>query len=333
MTQGILSNESRAERHMLAKALSDTPEGVEGVIARRFPWDELYTKAAAPAISADGVNAASSTSAEFTRHLTRNSVVAAILDRTMKVSFQSVFNSPFAAQAEFVPEGHAIPAFSDALTPYLLDSKKVGAVAVMTAEALQQENAERALAMAMSETCGNALDEYFLDAAAHKSDAPTPITVGATTMAATNDPAASLRALMRNLSSWSSPVLIMNPELGVQLNLSTAGGASPFVDVGALGGTLAGVQVLTSQSAPFDSSGGDIILIDCSRLAVALGGVNITRTTEATLILQDTIDSNGTGADLVSLFQAEAVAIKALMFANWAKLDDDAVRVLSGCDW
>jgi len=332
MNKNILSDDSRRARALLAKTLASNPDEIDKIIQTRFGWDAMHTKAAVGAFTSDDLNNSTSTSAEFLRHLARQSIVGRLLSQMMEVDFYAPVNDPFSAVAGWVPARHAIPCSKSVLTNYSLESRKAAALAVFSKEALAQENAERAMIAAMSEAIDQKIDTQFLDPNATDAEGPAPITANAESMAATSDPANDFKSLLQNFRNIRSSYLLMHPETAVRLSLTSVSGALPFVDVGALGGTVCGLPVLTSQSCPLDSSGATITLIDPSRIIVAMGGVEVTRSEDGTLALLDTIDSNGT-PETVGLFQTDSVAVRAVATVNWKLLDSGAVRVLTGCDW
>ena len=73
-----------------------------------------------------------------------------------------------------------------------------------------------------------------------------------------------------------------------------------------------------------------VVLLDASRVAVALGSIDVSRSSESSIWMVDELDSN---PELVGLFQAEASALKIVVTANWLLMDAGACRVLTGCDW
>ncbi|HAN27681.1 MAG TPA: phage major capsid protein [Haliea salexigens] len=329
---GVLSDAARASRALVTTLLVQNHHEREADMERRWHWDAQRTKAAIGSFSSGDYNSSTSTSAEFMAHLVKQSVVAKIAPSTMRVEFNQPVNSPFSASAAWVPELHSIPVYSESLVNHSLPSRKVGAITVLTLEALEQANAEFALMAALSTACTEGMDTQFLNPDAVSSEAPPPITADAETIIAGSDPAASFRELLQNFRNLATSYLIMHPETAAHLSLITVNGAHVFPDIGVLGGTICGLPVICSQSAPLDSTGSTITLLDASRVLLAMGGVSISRTESASIELQDEIDSDGMG-QAVSLFQSNAVAAKSLLFANWKLLDPDACRILVGANW
>ena len=72
--------------------------------------------------------------------------------------------------------------------------------------------------------------------------------------------------------------------------------------------------------------------MDASRVAIALGAVEISKSKEASIMMIDEFDSNGT-EELVGLFQADAQALKIVISANWKLMDASGCRVMTGADW
>lgn len=329
MSNNIFSDGARAVRYTIAKALSQTPGDINGIIERQFGFDEVRTKAAQGAITAGDVNAPNSTSVEFMLHLIRNSAFAALLPAMYRTEFYAPCNNPFALGAtRFVGQGRPIPVFGDALTLHSLDRLKTGAIAVFSKEALQQFRAEAFASAALESICQNAIDEAFLLGAGVAGETPQSITHGAATIAASSNPVTSIKALLDGMD-LSRARIISDPTTCAHLGLIDN---PAFADCGAAGGTIAGVPVITTASSPRDSNGGQFLLVDPSRILAALGTVAITKSDDASLEMQDTIDSNG-NPERVGMFQSDSVALRVVLHANWKLLDSGAVRVLTGCDW
>ena len=76
----------------------------------------------------------------------------------------------------------------------------------------------------------------------------------------------------------SSAYLIMSPS-----NAATIGLGNSLADVGARGGTLGGVPVVTSRHIEADSTGSAVILLDASQVMLASGPVETAVATHASV--------------------------------------------------
>ncbi len=260
---GIYSDGARAVRFTIAKALSQTPGDIAGIIERQFGFDEVRTKAAQGAITAGDVNAPNSTSADFMLHLIRRSAFYSLLPAMHRTEFFEPCNDPFALGAtRFVGQGRPIPVFGDTLTLHRLDRLKTGAIAVFSKEALQQLRAEAFVSAALESICQNAIDEALLLGAGVAGETPQSITHGAATLPASGNPVASIKELLDGMD-LSRARIISDPITCARLGLVDN---PAFSDVGASGGLMAGVPVITTASSPRDSSGGQFLLVDPTRI-------------------------------------------------------------------
>ena len=99
-----------------------------------------------------------------------------------------------------------------------------------------------------------------------------------------------------------------------------------------LGGTFQGLPVIVSQYV-----GNQLVLVNAPDIYLADdGGVAVDMSREASLEMQSdpTGDSvNGTGTELVSMFQTNSVAIRAERWINWKRRRTAAVAVISGVNY
>lgn len=330
--RGRLSDVSRSLRGVQFIARAENVHSLDSLISKECGWDEFYTKAAASALQGSDVNVATGRTAEFVDVVAKASGFGQLYPDFHHVAFNTRFNAPASARARFVPEGNMISASSDSLDSYVHDSKKVSTIVLMSEDSLESEYAEEHIEAAMVQGVSSALDEQFLDASLATSDGPTPITVGAERITATGNSAESLPLLLRNFS-WQKPALIMHNELAASTALSAnLSGGAVFLGLSSLGGNIAGVRCVCTENATLDSTGGEIVLVDCARIAASIGDIRISRSSAATIQLDDAIDSNGDASELVPLWQTGTVAIKAELYVNWTAMPG-SVRVLEGVDW
>jgi HK97 family phage major capsid protein len=175
------------------------------------------------------------------------------------------------------------------------------------------------------------LDKQFLDPSVTASaNNPASVTNGVTGIAASGTDADALYYdLQMALSGFinsdmglDTGVWVMRPgtALGISM-LRNALGQLEFTGVGRGGGTLMGIPVVVSNNAP----AGTIVFIAASEILLADdGNVTLDASREATL------DMNGGTTPNFSLFQRNAVAIRAERWITWRKRRAAAVSVITG---
>jgi len=109
-------------------------------------------------------------------------------------------------------------------------------------------------------------------------------------------------------------------------------GQPEFPGIGAEGGTLLGLPVLTSEVVPSDSSGSIIVLVKQSEILLAdEGGVTVDVSREASLQMNSTPDNPTTASTVMtSLWQNNLLGIRAERMITWRKRRAQAVAYISG---
>jgi HK97 family phage major capsid protein len=247
--------------------------------------------------------------------------------------------------ASWIAGGKAIPVSRSALDRSVLRAKKVGALQVFSRPLLEDasERVERMVLTAMLRTAARAVDAALIDPAG-SGDAATPasLTSGATPIASAGDLAddvdAAIGAYAGDLN-LSSAVWMMNPRHAAQAGIR-AGATGLAADLGARGGTLAGLPVYTSESVPVDSTGGLLVLVDAASVALLDEGYEVRRAEHATVEMSDSPSGDiiapataGDGTKWVSLFQEDAVGLLLIRRVNWHLARADAIVVVDGVDY
>lgn len=235
----------------------------------------------------------------------------------------------------WVGEASPVPLQKPDLNGSTLNAKKVAAIIVVTAEAIRAESAsdEAGLQADLDTGCAGALDIAFLDASnAGSASMPAAVTHGAPTINATGDAASDLKALIASFAGdLSSSYLVTDPATAAALAMVRgANGSFLFPDAGPRGGSVLGIPLLTSRHSPRDSSGGQIALIDASGVAVALEGIELSQSDQTSLAMSDTPTSP---ASMVSMFETNSVAFKAVIRANWENQRIGGVAVITGANY
>ena len=121
-----------------------------------------------------------------------------------------------------------------------------------------------------------------------------------------------------------APYFVASRRGAMYLASLSSAGVPQFPDVNVMtGGSIAGVPLVLSRAA-----GHHLILIDASLLAVSDLGIEQDQSEQAAIEMLDNPTNNavtGTGTNLVSAFQANAIVLRFVRWLNWQLLADDAV--------
>ncbi len=193
------------------------------------------------------------------------------------------------------------------------------------------------------------LDVQFIDpdVAAVANVSPASILNGVTPTAASGVTEAALRTdTAALLNAWiaakldlSKGVWIMTPQQAMAIgDMLNPLGQPTFPGINMMGGTFKGLPVITSQSALQVGSptiGSIIALVNAPEVLLADDGqVTISTSTEASIQMLDNPTNLSTGATapttVVSMFQTNSLAIKAVRYINWGKRRATAAEWISG---
>jgi hypothetical protein len=245
------------------------------------------------------------------------------------------------ARGYFVGESKAIPVSGVALAGSSLAAKKFAAIVVATKEGLVDPAAEGRISGDIANALTFVTDETFIDASnAGSGGAPAAVTNGAPSSVSAGNPAEDIATLVENFAGeLDAAVLVTDPTTAAKAALARdAAGAFIFPALGPRGGSAINIPVLTSRASPRDSTGGQWALIDQGGIAAAFEGLDLVRSQDAAL----EVDSEPTGdaetpaaatANVISLFQAELVAFRGTIHANWERQRDGSVSVITSADY
>jgi HK97 family phage major capsid protein/HK97 family phage prohead protease len=230
---------------------------------------------------------------------------------------------------QWVGQGAPKPVGTLAFATVTLGIAKAAGIIVLTEELVRisSPSAEETVRMDMTGGMAQYLDTQFIDptVAASANVSPGSVTNGTsalTTAGGTPDNARTdLKALVSsfvsaNLST-ANAVFVMSEAnafaLGSSLN---ALGQPLFPGIGAQGGSIFGIPVVTSQVA-----GTTVALIDARGILMADdGGLTIDVSREASVQMDSAPDNPPTGTTvMVSLWQSNLVGLKAERFINWKR--------------
>lgn len=112
---------------------------------------------------------------------------------------------------------------------------------------------------------------------------------------------------------------------------TTAEGLLAFPDMTPSGGSIGGVPALVSDDAPQDSNGSTVVMVDADAIAAGDDGVTLDSSKAAALQMDDS-PADG-AANLVSMFQTHALALKANRWFGFEKLRSNGCAYLTGVEW
>lgn len=255
--------------------------------------------------------------------------------------------------AYWVGQGKPIPLSKFATGNITLERTKLAGLMSITEElALDSSpSAEMMVRDDLRDVIVELMDESFIDPdrAAVSGVSPASVTNGVTPVQPTGTDAAALRTdiatlfgkfITANLPTTGA-VWITTSTVAVALSMMTnALGQPEFPTVTPQGGTFLGYPMIVSQTALASSSptGGNLLILALPREIMIAddGGVDIRVSQEASLEMSDAPANDatsGTGASLVSMFQTDSLAIRAIRFVNWKKRRADAVHFINDAEY
>jgi HK97 family phage major capsid protein/HK97 family phage prohead protease len=166
---------------------------------------------------------------------------------------------------------------------------------------------------------------------------PAAITNGADTDTASGTDITAvihdIREILFHFQEYNIPtdnvVLLMQPVLATSIGtMMTTLGVRQFPDINGQGGSILGVQVITSNNVP----NGYIVALHPPSVFVADdGAITIDVSTEASIEMVD--NPTSTDYHLVSAFQMNLMFIRAERFVTWVRGRDKGVYYLTGCQY
>jgi HK97 family phage major capsid protein len=184
----------------------------------------------------------------------------------------------------------------------------------------------------------NAGDQYT-PAAVTNGISTTHVSSGSTLSAIDADLKLLLADLVEAGSSLLNAVWVMGPQTAIHLSLLRGTGGDLAYGVSVKGGFLAGLPVLVTANvaetgSPLHRS---ITLIDSDDFVWTDAGFAISKSSQTTIEMSNTPTGNTVTPaamtnSMVSLFQAEATAIKVVRAVNW-RMRRPTVSVLTGVEF
>jgi HK97 family phage major capsid protein len=220
-----------------------------------------------------------------------------------------------------------------------LGISKAAGIIVLTEELVRLSNpsAEALVRADMIAGIAQFLDTQFIDpaVAAVAGVNPASVTNGAPTAAATTSPLADILGLIQHFATNNIAVdgvtFIMSAANALSLSFRTNLDGSPmFPGIGINGGSYRGLTFITSQAA-----GANVIALQPALVLYADDGqVTIDMSREASLQMDSAPMSPADATTVyVSLWQNNAVGLRAERFINWQKANANAVKYLTATAW
>jgi HK97 family phage major capsid protein len=216
---------------------------------------------------------------------------------------------------------------------------KVAAIVVLSQELVRFSNpsAEAVVRDSLVKDIAKYLDEQFINpaVAAVAGVNPASITNGAPTAAATTNPLADILGLINHFATNNIPVdgltFLLSPANALALSFRTNLDGSPeFPGIGINGGTYKGLQFITSNTLTTNV----VALAPQYILFADDGGVTIDASTEASLQMDSAPVSPVVDTTvLVSMFQMNAVALRAERYISWKRVGTNTVKYLTATAW
>lgn len=239
------------------------------------------------------------------------------------------------ASAGFVAPGAPIPVSRAAFSATTLLAKKIAGIVPCTEELLRVGgDAEITLSDDLAAAIGYAGDVALLDSGAVSDARPASIVNGAHTITSTGASVAQIDADIGNAidslialgANLATAAWIMSATSASFLSrVRGSGGALAYPGITARGGSLGGIEVLTTAAIAHVGSpvSAKLVLCDGSGLRLAdPGAIEIDTSREGALELQDNPSNDaatGFATTMVSLMQTDAVAIKCVRRLNWER--------------
>jgi hypothetical protein len=207
--------------------------------------------------------------------------------------------------ASWVGEGKAVPVSNGSYLEDKLTPLKICALSVITEELATSSDpsAEAVVREDLLAAMSEAIDLSFIDPANAGTAGVKPASVtNGVTGTVSVDPEADIAALIDGFDGQLDRAFFVASPLTLA---KLSGAARP--DVGARGGTLAGIPAIPSKAA-----GNNLILIDPATIIMGASDVDVRVSTQATIEMQTAPTANsltGAGTTAVNLWQTNSVGV------------------------
>jgi HK97 family phage major capsid protein len=321
----------------ISKAIAspgETLDIVERMLGPRSSLMPLVQKSATSAISTTDVGLTGTTDplraawADLVRRVSLIGRMGSAVRRVPAATQITVVDT--GVVAGFVTEGAGIPCVRPILTDHSLMPGKIAVIVPHSVETLKKTGGNIASLIERDEVRAIAVgeDSALLDgAAAVTGGRPASILNGVSPLSGGTaaDIEADILALMGSVrgGDFVSPFFLASPAaVRYLIGLRSSGGDRVFANLNATGGTIHGITVLVSTGAP-----DVLVLLDADALLVVDGDMEVD-VARAAAFQFDTAPSAG-AQDVISLWQTNAIGIKAQRYITWALAWSDAVAYVT----
>lgn len=294
----------------------------------------MISKAETPALSVAD-NDPTTTSGLIDRELFKAVKERAVLFR-MRGWRRTGFNvrsiTVSSSRGVWVEEGKAIPVLQPEITAIGLDPSKIAGLSVWTREALESSpGIEQLVFDDLARAFADAADFAMFDPTNDGTGgAPASMTYGAPAISATSDVAEDIAVMISDFTgNLATAIIVTTPQVAAGLS-----GYEIGRDVGARGGDIAGIPVLTSAGLPE----GQLTLLDPSFVLAAHDeDIELGTSKHGTI---EMLDANltgdaiavvpGTAASMVNMFATNCVSIRGVARFSWAAARAGVVSSITG---
>lgn len=257
-------------------------------------------------------------SVEFWGLVTEQSVIGRLLGmRRVPLNVRGV-TMLSGATANWVGEAQPTPVSGETFSSTPLMTLKVAALIVLSAELakISDPAAEPLIQADLVRAMAVRIDQSFLDPnnAGAAGVSPASVTFGVTATSVGASPSADVDALIAAFKGdLSRAYWIASPT-----RFATMAGAA-FLDLGARGGEIRGIPAISSLQI-----GNLLMLVDPSSIAIGINVLQLDSSAEGDVQLSST--PAGGPSTLVSLWQSNMIALRALQGCNWKLLRPGTVE-------
>lgn len=244
--------------------------------------------------------------------------------------------------ASWVDESLGVPVSKITLSRLaILGAKKIAAMYVLSSEAAAESSAEDRFGAELLQALAEAVDVALMDGSAASASRPASVQSGATSVASSGDILVDAATLLDSFAGdLREAVFVTNPKTAADASVAIAN-PSAQNNVGAKGGVLLGIPLLTSEGVPIDENSSEsdrsstLTLLDPSGMQLALGTAAVKMSTAA-LIEQDDAPTADTETPasatsvFTSMFQSDSVGILGVMGVNWRVVRSGTCVVATG---
>lgn len=257
-----------------------------------------------------------------------------------KVPFRSkVPRGTAGASTGWVAEAGVIPVTSETFDSIDTANEKMASIIVVTDDLIRfgDPDVDALLREDLARSSAVALDTSFLDptSGAVAGVRPSSITSGLSPIASTGNIATDAKALLNAVTTeLVSPFLVMRPRLAANIaGLNTQLTRDLTVD----GGTLAGIPVVVTGNMPRTANSpadDQVVLLDADSIQYADGGIDISVSNEATIMMDTAPDSPPIASSVAtSFFQNNLTGLRLIRYVTWKVRRSGAVALMTGASY